>query len=116
MAFASLSSSQAPDMITKKNHHRVIKRMRIRPSAEAAVVMACWLVFGIRHGANETLQDPADFGSCLLLLGAVPELRGYFRRMAKLTPAWKTLIRQWTGIESTFIKQWGSTNARKRQQ
>ena len=67
---------QAPDMITKKNHHRVIKRMRTRPSAEAAVVMACWLVFGIRHGADGTLQDPAEFGSCLLLLGAVPELRG----------------------------------------
>jgi hypothetical protein len=107
MTFASLSNSRALDMITKKTQHRVIQWMRTRPSAEAAVVMACWLAFGIRHGAGETPQDPADFESCLLLLGAVPELRSYLRRMAKLSPAWKVLVQQWPDIEATFIKECG---------
>jgi hypothetical protein len=98
MKFASLSSHRALDMI---------QWMRTRPSAEAAVVMACWLAFGIRHGAGETPQDPADFESCLLLLGAVPELRGYLRRMAKLSPAWKVLVQRWPDIEATFIKECG---------
>jgi hypothetical protein len=94
-------------MITKKTQHRVIQWMRTRPSAEEAVVMACWLAFGIRHGASETLQDPADFESCLLLLGAVPELRGYLRRMAKLSPAWKAWVQKWPDIEATFINECG---------
>ena len=103
--FASLSSSQALDMITKKTQHKVVEWLAGGDALEAETVIALWLAFGIKHGAARTPQDLDEFSCCVELLDAVPELRGHMRRMTKLSPAWKLMVREWGAIEAKYREE-----------
>lgn len=92
-------------MITKRTQHKVIEWLAAGSASEPAKVIALWLAFGIKHRAVLTPAHPDEFEGCLQLLAAVPELREYLFRMAKLSAAWKALIPQWSAIETKFREE-----------
>lgn len=51
--------------------------------------------------------DPSDFNRCLLMLEMVPEARGSFDEIAKLSPVWARLIERWGEVEKSFIDEVG---------
>lgn len=63
--------------------------------------MAC-CVLGIKND-NSHPYDPDDFNRCLLFLKAVPEVRGCFDEIAKMSNEWKALIENWEAIETMFL-------------
>jgi hypothetical protein len=92
-------------VITKKTQHKVIEWLAAGSASEPAKVIALWLAFGIKHRAVLTPARPEEFEGCLQLLGAVPELREYHFRLAKLSAAWKVLIAEWSAIEAKFREE-----------
>ena len=51
--------------------------------------------------------DPSDFNRCLLLLEAVPEIRGLMRWVAAISPAWEALVARWDEVEECFLAEAG---------
>jgi hypothetical protein len=54
-------------------------------------------------------HDPAEFSRCLVLLSYIPEeeRRGVLANLAKLTPEWGALVKEWDIIETVFLKEAG---------
>lgn len=55
-----------------------------------------------------TPSDPSDFNLCLMFLEAVPEARGKFNELAKLSEEWKVLIASWDALEKCFVDEVGA--------
>ena len=55
--------------------------------------------------------DSADFGRCVRLLDAVPELRRHLLRMAEVSPQWAALVENWEELENLYRKALSSRNA-----
>lgn len=51
--------------------------------------------------------DPADLNRCLLLLRDVPEIRGFFDRIAAISNTWNRFIQRWELLENTFLEEAG---------
>lgn len=51
-------------------------------------------------------HDPADFGRCVRLLDAVPEMRPYIGAMADVSPVWGRLIGEWDSLEALYREEW----------
>lgn len=47
-------------------------------------------------------RDPADFGRCVRLLEAVPELRPHLPRMAEHGPVWAAIAAEWDTLEGWY--------------
>lgn len=47
-------------------------------------------------------SDPGDFGRCVRLLEAVPELRPHLPRAADLSPVWAALVARWEELEGLY--------------
>jgi hypothetical protein len=58
---------------------------------------------GIRDYAHP--QDPSDFGRCLTLLEAAPELREKLPEMANESPAWAALVANWDELEALWKEE-----------
>lgn len=59
-------------------------------------------------------HDPADFGRCLTLLDAVPELRSHLSALANgHGPAWAGLIAVWAELEALYREEYPSGKAPK---
>ncbi len=50
-------------------------------------------------------RDPADFGRCLTLLEAAPELRDNLKDMGAEGPEWAALISQWDEMERLWREE-----------
>jgi hypothetical protein len=50
-------------------------------------------------------HDPADFLRCKKLLEAVPEVRGSFPEISKISDEWKALIEEWDDIDQTLDRE-----------
>jgi hypothetical protein len=48
--------------------------------------------------------DPSDFGRCMKLLNAVPELRLRLDEMRTLSPVWNALVDNWDRFEILYIQ------------
>ncbi len=46
--------------------------------------------------------DPSDFRRCLLLLDAVPELRGKMHTLPQLSKEWAAFYEKWEELEKTL--------------
>lgn len=57
---------------------------------------------GIRDYAHP--RDPSDFGRCLTLLEAAPELREQLPEMSKESAQWAALVANWDELESLFVE------------
>lgn len=53
-------------------------------------------------------RDSADFGRCLGLLDAVPELRSRLSDMAAVSPYWTALVEHWDEIERRVREEDGA--------
>ena len=51
--------------------------------------------------------DPDDLNRCLLLLEAVPEIRGHMADIAAIDATWKELIARWDEVERCFLDEAG---------
>jgi len=51
---------------------------------------------------NRYPGDCWDFGRCVRLLRAAPELRGNLGRMANQGPVWAKILSQWEGLEAMY--------------
>ncbi|MCW4628255.1 MULTISPECIES: hypothetical protein [Marinomonas] len=51
--------------------------------------------------------DTGDFNRCLNLVHEVPEVRDHFSTIAKLSPEWMTIIRNWGRLEKSFLNEAG---------
>lgn len=60
-----------------------------------------------RPSTRDWPHDPADFNRCLLLLAAVPEVRGSFADIRLLGPQWERLIDHWDQVEQSFLDEVG---------
>lgn len=58
---------------------------------------------GIRDYAHP--HDPSDFGRCLVLLEAAPELREKLPEMAKESDQWAALVAHWHELESLWKEE-----------
>lgn len=58
-------------------------------------------------------RDPADFGRCLGLLEACPELRDRLPRMADDGPEWAALVEHWDELEALWREESPSGTAPK---
>ena len=47
--------------------------------------------------------DAGDFGRCMELLAAVPEMRHHLRRMAELSPTWAAIVAAWDELECLYL-------------
>jgi hypothetical protein len=56
-------------------------------------------------------HDPSDFGRCLGLLDACPELRGNIRRMAEHGAEWSALVGAWHELEKMYREELPSGRA-----
>jgi hypothetical protein len=50
-------------------------------------------------------HDPGDFGRCLRLLEAVPELRPHLPAMAGVSPIWAALVGAWGELEALYREE-----------
>jgi len=57
--------------------------------------------------------DPSDFGRCVGLLDAAPELRDSLPKMAECEPVWAALVAAWSELESLYREESPSGNAPK---
>lgn len=64
---------------------------------------------------NNHPRDPADFGRCLRLLDAVPELRAKLPRLSdvKHGRVWNAIYENWDAIERLYREEYPSGNAPK---
>ncbi len=70
-------------------------------TGQSSLFMASWLSNG--HFAEHAYpHDPSDFGRCLGLLEAVPELRGRLSAMRHASPIWAKLIDKWEAFEALY--------------
>lgn len=59
-------------------------------------------------------KNPRDFNCCLLLLRAIPELRGLLStRVAVLSQPWAALVAEWEDIEAMFLDEAGLDFSKK---
>ena len=58
---------------------------------------------GIREYAHP--HDPSDFGRCLTLLEAAPELRERLPEMANESPAWAALVANWDELTALWLEE-----------
>lgn len=58
-------------------------------------------------------HDPSDFGRCVGLLKAVPELRPHVSRMAEASPAWGALAAAWDELEALYAEELPTGSAPK---
>jgi len=58
-------------------------------------------------GRNDHPHDPDDFNRCLLFLKVVPEARGHFDDLKKISKEWSNLIDRWDEIETCFLNESG---------
>lgn len=49
--------------------------------------------------------DPGDFGRCLRLLEAAPELRPHLKEMASVSPVWARLVGAWEELEALYAEE-----------
>lgn len=56
-------------------------------------------------GAYAYPHDPGDFGRCLGLLRAVPDLREKLPQMADTGPEWKALVEHWAELEDLWNEE-----------
>lgn len=66
---------------------------------------------GIRDYAHP--RDPSDFGRCLTLLAAAPELREALPLMADESPEWAGLVAHWDELENLYQEELPSGHAPK---
>lgn len=55
-------------------------------------------------------HDLSDFNRCLKLIKAVPEVRDSFDLIAKLSPTWEKLIKNWDELEELYLGEIGIDN------
>jgi hypothetical protein len=67
--------------------------------------MATYLTIG--SGDKSHPHDPDDLNRCLLLLVAVPELRGHMYKLRGVSKQWEQLVDNWDSLESCFINEAG---------
>lgn len=48
-------------------------------------------------------SDASDFGRCVELLAAVPEMRVHVFRMAELSPTWAAIVASWDELECLYL-------------
>jgi hypothetical protein len=58
-------------------------------------------------------HDPADFGRCLRLLEAVPELHTHLARAADISRQWAALVARWEELEGLYREEFPSGSAPK---
>ncbi|MCB1714786.1 MAG: hypothetical protein KDK05_06595 [Candidatus Competibacteraceae bacterium] len=58
---------------------------------------------GIRDYAHP--HDPSDFGRCLTLLEAAPELREKLPQMAQESKQWAALVAHWSELEALWAEE-----------
>ena len=58
-------------------------------------------------------QDPSDFGRCVGLLDAAPELRPLLDRMSTASPQWKSMVDNWIELEALYREELPSGSAPK---
>lgn len=56
-------------------------------------------------------RDPADFGRCVRLLDAVPELRPYIDVMAGYSKQWAAIVGAWDELEALYREEYPSGKA-----
>lgn len=66
---------------------------------------------GIREYAHP--HDPADFGRCLTLLAAAPDLRQRLPMMANESKEWAALVNHWDELENLYNEELPTGNAPK---
>jgi hypothetical protein len=49
--------------------------------------------------------DPSDFGRCVGLLNACPEMRPHIAEMATVSPTWKRLVEHWDELEVLYLEE-----------
>ncbi|TXH46878.1 MAG: hypothetical protein E6Q97_28515 [Desulfurellales bacterium] len=49
--------------------------------------------------------DPSDFGRCLGLLDAVPEIRPYIAKMAEYGKVWAAYVEHWDELETLYKEE-----------
>lgn len=69
--------------------------------------MAFWIAFDIKREDRHHPLDPADFGRCLRLLEAVPEMRPHLHRMCEVSKPWAAIAARWDEIEACHIEEVG---------
>jgi len=52
-------------------------------------------------------HDPDDFNRCLMLLVAVPEIRGHMDKVAAVSDKWAKLVERWAEVEQCFLDEAG---------
>ena len=57
--------------------------------------------------------DPSDFGRCLGLLDAVPEIRPYIAKMAEYGKVWAAYVEHWDELETLYKEESIGENAPK---
>lgn len=58
-------------------------------------------------------HDPSDFGRCVGLLDACPELRGKLHLMNSHGPEWKALVDHWDELEALYREEFPTGSAPK---
>lgn len=58
--------------------------------------------------------DPDDLNRCLLLLEAVPEIRGCMSKVAGISDTWAKLVERWDELEQSFLDEVGLDWAKAR--
>jgi hypothetical protein len=65
-----------------------------------------------RHGPDHP-SDPSDFGRCVGLLEAAPEMRSHLPAMAEVSPVWARLVASWDELEGLYRAELPSGEAPK---
>ena len=58
-------------------------------------------------------SDPSDFGRCIRLLEAVPQLREHLPSMAGLSPVWAAYVARWDEMEKLYRDEFPTGSAPK---
>lgn len=76
----------------------VAGRVGLSSKAMAAVALGV----DYQPHAADYPHDSGDFGRCLALLDAAPEVREAFPEIAKLSPTWAWFIANWSELEALY--------------
>lgn len=79
----------------------------------SSLFMAFTLVKRAPHAQYAHPHDPGDFGRCLGLLEACPELRAELPKMAEASPVWAALVREWDQLEALYREELPTGRASK---
>ncbi|MEN7527943.1 hypothetical protein [Cupriavidus sp. DL-D2] len=60
------------------------------------------IFLGATKGDFDAPHDPSDFGRCLRLMKAVPEIRDAFPRIAKKVPQFAGILREWDALAKIY--------------